>query len=380
MPPECITPWACSRRPRRGQRRAGRLDRGIADHHRAGRRGHRRQARRPLPAARLADRLRHPDQHERQRGDRQPRHRAGRRRRSAPRSRSTPTTTSTCRSRPTTPSRRRCTSPPPASSSSDCCRAEGAARRPRRQGRASSTTSSRSAARTCRTPCRSRLGQEFSGYVAQLDDDIERSRGALPGVYELALGGTAVGTGLNAPPGFRRGVAAEIAELTGLPFVSAPNKFAALAAHDALVFAARALATLAVALTRSPTTSAGSCGPRAGFAELVIPENEPGSSIMPGKVNPTQSEAMTMVAVQVMGNDAAVAFAGSQGQLRAERLQAGHRLQHHALDHDSWPTPARTSASSWSRALKPNLEEDRRVRRALADAGEEGGYMNQRRK
>ena len=135
-----------------------------------------------------------------------------------------------------------------------------------------------------------------------------------PGLYELAIGGTAVGTGLNAPPGFGEAVAARIAEATGLPFVSAPNKFAALAAHDAVVFASGALATLAASLTKiaNDLRWLGS-GPRAGLGELSLPENEPGSSIMPGKVNPTQAEALTMVAAQVYGNDAAVKFAGSQG-------------------------------------------------------------------
>ena len=158
------------------------------------------------------------------------------------------------------------------------------------------------------------LGQEFSGYVAQLDADVERLDVVLPGLYELAIGGTAVGTGLNAPAGFGEAVAARLAELSGLPFLSAPNKFAALAAHDAVVFASGALATLAASLTKiaNDLRWLGS-GPRAGLGELSLPENEPGSSIMPGKVNPTQSEALTMVAVQVFGNDAAVKFAGSQG-------------------------------------------------------------------
>jgi fumarate hydratase class II len=158
------------------------------------------------------------------------------------------------------------------------------------------------------------LGQEFSGYVAQLDADIERIEATLPGLYELAIGGTAVGTGLNAPEGFDEAVAACIAELSDLPFVSAPNKFAALAAHDALVFASGAMATLAASLTKiaNDLRWLGS-GPRSGLGEISLPENEPGSSIMPGKVNPTQAEAMTMVAAQVYGNDAAVKFAGSQG-------------------------------------------------------------------
>jgi fumarate hydratase class II len=158
------------------------------------------------------------------------------------------------------------------------------------------------------------LGQEFSGYVAQLDFCIAGIERALPGLYELALGGTAVGTGLNAPPGFAQKSAERIAELTGLPFVSAPNKFAALAGHEAMVAASGALRVLACALMKiaNDIRWLGS-GPRCGLGELRLPENEPGSSIMPGKVNPTQSEATTMVCCQVMGNDAAVGFAGSQG-------------------------------------------------------------------
>jgi fumarate hydratase, class II len=158
------------------------------------------------------------------------------------------------------------------------------------------------------------LGQEFSGYVAQLDADIDRIEGALPGLYELAIGGTAVGTGLNAPEGFGELCAAQIAAITGLPFVQAPNMFAALAAHDADVFTSGALATLAGSLMKiaNDVRWLGS-GPRAGIGELRLPENEPGSSIMPGKVNPTQSEAMTMVATQVMGNDTTIKIAGSQG-------------------------------------------------------------------
>jgi len=160
------------------------------------------------------------------------------------------------------------------------------------------------------------LGQELSGYVAQLEADIERVEASLPGLYELALGGTAVGTGLNTHPDFGARAAAHIAELTGLPFVSAANKFAALGSHDALVHASGALRTLAVSLTKiaDDIRWLGS-GPRGGLGELVLPSNEPGSSIMPGKVNPTQCEAMIMVCIQVMGNDAAVAVAGSRGNL-----------------------------------------------------------------
>jgi len=158
------------------------------------------------------------------------------------------------------------------------------------------------------------LGQEFSGYVAQLDGDVARIEATLPGLYELALGGTAVGTGLNSHPRFADEVAARIAELTRLPFVSAPNKFAALAGQEATVFTSGALKTLATSLMKiaNDIRWLGS-GPRAGLGELRLPENEPGSSIMPGKVNPTQSEALTMVCVQVMGYDAAIGIAGSQG-------------------------------------------------------------------
>jgi fumarate hydratase class II len=161
------------------------------------------------------------------------------------------------------------------------------------------------------------LGQEFGAFVAQLEDDVTALQESLHGLYELAIGGTAVGTGLNAPRGFGELAAAKIAELTGLPFRDAPNKFAALAAHDALVQAHGTLRTLAVSLFKmaNDIRLLGS-GPRSGFGELELPENEPGSSIMPGKVNPTQSEAMTMVCVQVFGNDVAVGFAGSQGHLQ----------------------------------------------------------------
>jgi fumarate hydratase class II len=158
------------------------------------------------------------------------------------------------------------------------------------------------------------VGQEFSGWASLLERDIERLEMVLSGLYDLAIGGTAVGTGLNSHPEFGARAAARIAELTGLPFKSHPNKFAALSAHDELVFASGALKTLACSLMKiaNDIRWLGS-GPRAGLGELVLPENEPGSSIMPGKVNPTQSEAMTMVAVQVLGNDAAIGFAGSQG-------------------------------------------------------------------
>ncbi|HEY4782156.1 MAG TPA: class II fumarate hydratase [Chthoniobacterales bacterium] len=160
------------------------------------------------------------------------------------------------------------------------------------------------------------LGQEWSGYAGVLADNLERIEDALEGVYRLALGGTAVGTGINSAPGFAEAAAAEIAKLTGLPFVSAPNKFTVQGAHDALVQLSGTLRTLAVSLYKiGNDIRLMSCGPRAGFAELIIPENEPGSSIMPGKVNPTQAEALTMIAVQVMANDVAVGFGGAGGYL-----------------------------------------------------------------
>jgi fumarate hydratase, class II len=160
------------------------------------------------------------------------------------------------------------------------------------------------------------LGQEWSGYAGVLADNLERIEDALEGVYRLALGGTAVGTGINSAPGFAEAAAAEIAKLTGLPFVSAPNKFTVQGAHDALVQLSGTLRTLAVSLYKiGNDIRLMSCGPRAGFAELIIPENEPGSSIMPGKVNPTQAEALTMIAVQAMANDVAVGFGGAGGYL-----------------------------------------------------------------
>ena len=160
------------------------------------------------------------------------------------------------------------------------------------------------------------LGQEWSGYADMLDDNVERTEDALRSVYRLALGGTAVGTGINAAPDFGDAAAAEIAKLTSLPFVSAPNKFTVQGAHDALVQLSGALRTLSVSLYKiANDIRLISCGPRAGFAELIIPSNEPGSSIMPGKVNPTQAEALTMIAVQVMANDVAVGFGGAGGYL-----------------------------------------------------------------
>ncbi|MBT6499519.1 MAG: class II fumarate hydratase, partial [Deltaproteobacteria bacterium] len=158
------------------------------------------------------------------------------------------------------------------------------------------------------------LGQEFSGYVQQLDNGLKRINFSLDGLYELALGGTAVGTGLNTHPDFALKVTANIARITGLPFRSAPNKFEALAAHDAIVFASGALKTLAASLMKIANDIRWlASGPRCGIGELKLPANEPGSSIMPGKVNPTQAEALTMVCAQVMGNDTAIAIGGSSG-------------------------------------------------------------------
>jgi len=161
------------------------------------------------------------------------------------------------------------------------------------------------------------LGQEWSGFGGMLGDDVRRIEAAMEGLYDLALGGTAVGTGINSAPGFAEAAAAEIAKLTGLPFVSAPNKFTVQGAHDALVQLSGTMRTLAVSLYKMANDiRLLSCGPRAGFAKLVVPMNEPGSSIMPGKVNPTQSEALAMIAVQVMANDVAVGFGGASGYLQ----------------------------------------------------------------
>jgi len=158
------------------------------------------------------------------------------------------------------------------------------------------------------------LGQEFSGYAQQIRNGIERINQALPKIYELAQGGTAVGTGLNTAKGWDTTVAGHMADITGLPFVTAPNKFEALAAHDAMVFMSGAIKTTAMAAYKiaNDMRFLGS-GPRSGLGELILPENEPGSSIMPGKVNPTQAEAMTQVCAHILGNDAAIGFAGSQG-------------------------------------------------------------------
>src|SRR5882762_2024241 len=183
------------------------------------------------------------------------------------------------------------------------------------------------------------VGQEMSGWASLLERDIERLKMAMPGLLDLAIGGTAVGTGLNSHPEFGERAAKKIAELTGLPFKSHPNKFAALSAHDEIVFASGALKTLAASLMKIANDIRWlASGPRCGLGELILPENEPGSSIMPGKVNPTQSEAMTMVAVQVFGNDAAIGFAGSQGnfELNVFKPVMIHNFLHSIrLIHDS---------------------------------------------
>lgn len=200
------------------------------------------------------------------------------------------------------------------------------------------------------------LGQEFSGYAAQIAGGIERIELTLPGLYELAQGGTAVGTGLNAPGGFAEKVAERIAAITGLPFVTAPNKFAALAAQDALLFAHGSLGTLAASLYKiaSDIRLLGS-GPRSGLGELALPENEPGSSIMPGKVNPTQCEAMTQVCAQVFGNNAALTFADSQGQFELNTyrpLMAHNFLQSVRLLADA----ARSFTDNLLKGLEPRRD------------------------
>ena len=192
------------------------------------------------------------------------------------------------------------------------------------------------------------LGQEISGWVAMLDHCLAVIRASLPALHELAIGGTAVGTGLNAPAGFGERVAARLAGLTGQPFTSAPNKFQALASHEALVAASGALKTLATSLTKIANDVRWlASGPRAGLGELRIPENEPGSSIMPGKVNPTQCEAMTMVCAQVIGQRRGGDHRGRVGQLRAERVQAAHHPQRPALD-----SPPRRRLRLFPRALR----------------------------
>ena len=196
-------------------------------------------------------------------------------------------------------------------------------------------------------------------------------RGALPGLSELAIGGTAVGTGLNAPADFGERMAARLAALTGLPFTSAPNKFQALASHEAAVAASGALKTLACALMKIANDVRWlASGPRAGLGEIRIPENEPGSSIMPGKVNPTQSEAMTMVCAQVMGNDVAIGIGGASGQLRAERLQAAHRAQPAPVGAAPRRMRARSFREHCVEGIEPTRERIRAHVQQLADAGD----------
>ena len=208
------------------------------------------------------------------------------------------------------------------------------------------------------------LGQEFSGYVALLDADLTRLEATLPGLMSLAIGGTAVGTGLNSHPEFGERCAQKIAELTGLPFVSNPNKFAALSAHDEFVFASGGLKTLACSLMKIGNDIRWlASGPRCGLGELSIPENEPGSSIMPGKVNPTQSEAITMVCCQVMGNDAAIGFAGSQGnfELNVFKPVIIHNFLHSVrLLSDA----CRAFNHHCAKGIEPNLEQ---INRYLED-------------
>jgi fumarate hydratase class II len=209
------------------------------------------------------------------------------------------------------------------------------------------------------------LGQAISGWVAQLDDALEAVRWAARGLAGLALGGTAVGTGLNAHPRFGETVARKIAEATGKRFESAPNKFAALAAHDAMVNASAVLRTLAAALMKIANDIRWhASGPRAGLGELRIPENEPGSSIMPGKINPTQAEALTMVCVQVFGNDAAVAFAGSQGNFQLNVYKPV--ILHNVLESIALLADAvRSFDEHCARGLEPDVD---RIRRHVDDS------------
>jgi fumarate hydratase class II len=200
------------------------------------------------------------------------------------------------------------------------------------------------------------LGQIISGWVAQIDQALTGIRSALPALYELAIGGTAVGTGLNAHPQFGEQAARHIATETGKPFTSAPNKFAALSAHDAMVAASGALRTLAGALMKIANDIRWhACGPRAGIGELLLPENEPGSSIMPGKVNPTQCEALTQVVVQVFGNDHAVAFAGSQGNFQLNVYKPV--MLHNVLESIELLADAcRSFDQHCARGIQPNLD------------------------
>jgi fumarate hydratase class II len=209
------------------------------------------------------------------------------------------------------------------------------------------------------------LGQVISGWVAQLDDAAGYLRAARAALYPLALGGTAVGTGLNAPARFGEVVAAHLARATGKPFVAAANKFAALSAHDAMVNASAALRTLGgVAMKIANDVRLYASGPRAGFGEITIPDNEPGSSIMPGKINPTQSEALTMVAVQVFGNDTAVAFAGSQGHFQLNVYKP--LILHNTLESiELLGDGLRSFDERCARGIEPNRE---RIRRNLGES------------
>ncbi len=209
------------------------------------------------------------------------------------------------------------------------------------------------------------LGQVLSGYVAQLDDAAGFIRAARDALYPLALGGTAVGTGINAPAAFGARVAKHIAAITGKPFVTAPNKFAALSAHDAMVNASAALRTLAgIAMKIANDTRLYASGPRAGFGEITIPDNEPGSSIMPGKINPTQSEALTMVAVQVFGNDTSVAFAGTQGHFQLNVFKP--IMLHNVLESIELLSDGLYSFDErCARGIEPNRE---RIREHLEDS------------
>jgi fumarate hydratase, class II len=209
------------------------------------------------------------------------------------------------------------------------------------------------------------LGQVISGWVAQLDQAVDMINATLAGVYALAIGGTAVGTGLNADPRFGEMAARKIAEETGKPFISAPNKFAALSAHDAMVNVSAALRTLAGALMKIANDVRWyACGPRAGFAEIRIPENEPGSSIMPGKINPTQCEALTMVAVEVFGNDHSVAFAGSQGNFQLNVYKPV--ILHNVLESiQLLAEGSRSFNQRCARGIEPN---DKRVREHLENS------------
>ena len=217
------------------------------------------------------------------------------------------------------------------------------------------------------------LGQEWSGYAGMLSDNIERLQDALKGVYHLALGGTAVGTGINAAPGFAEASAAEIAKLTKLPFITAPNKFTVQGAHDALVQLSGTFRTLAASLYKiANDIRLMSCGPRAGFAELEIPENEPGSSIMPGKVNPTQCEALTHDRRPGDGQRRGGGHGRRRRLSRDERLQAADDLQHHALDHDHGRRLHQLPQVP-GRGHQAQPQEDQGVCRPLADAGDGAG-------